>query len=224
MGLVWYGAAQEQGSSLSSSSIVSYYIISTMVFGLSNFHASYIENDIAEGYVSKFLTRPFSAFWAYFAQESGTAWLELSIKALAMLPILWYIGFSFPSTWQVYALLAVYLPLIFLFSFSFYAIFSFMAFWFTEIYAVRWGIAAGMRFMAGFFVPITLMPLWFRTGTFFLPFQHLGTTPILLFQNEVSLTYGLQALAILGGWTALAYLAQAVIWKTAVRVFDGVGI
>lgn len=224
MGMVWYATAHETGSTLSGPELLSYFVISGIIFGLSNFHAYYIEEDISTGNISKFLTRPLPAFWAYFAQESGTAVLEMVIKAMALIPVLAAVGFTFPANAQQYALLLCFLPLIFLFSFSFFAIFSFMAFWFTEIYALRWGVAAGMRFMAGFFVPISLMPLWFQNISFYLPFQHLGTTPILLMQNGVDALYGLKALLILMFWTACAYYLQQKIWSTAVRTFEGVGI
>ena len=68
MMLVWQ-AVERNGSPgfLTQQEIVSYFVLSAMIYTLSNFHPWYIEEDVRMGYLAKYLVKPVSPTLYYFS-------------------------------------------------------------------------------------------------------------------------------------------------------------
>lgn len=225
MTLIWVAVgAQTPGLPLTNQETVRYFFFSAILFSLSNFHTSYIEDDIRLGLLNKFLLKPISAFWYYFTYESAAATIETLLKIVVIVPILWMLGFGFSIEPQRALLSLAFMPIIFSFSFTFLSLISGLAFWITEAYAIRWAVTILLRFFAGTLLPISFLPIATQNIMYWLPFQHLAYTPIQIIQNKMSLTQGLSALLILVCWTITFQLIRYYQWQAGYRQFEGSGI
>jgi ABC-2 type transport system permease protein len=225
MALIWTAVSRETTTlPLTNQETIRYFFFSAMLFSLSNFHTSYIEDDIRLGHLNKFLLKPISAFWYYFVYESAAATIETFIKIVVMVPLLWLLGFGFSVELPHLLLSLAFFPLIFAFAFTFYSLISGLSFWITEAFAIRWAVTILLRFVAGTLLPISFLPQAMQSVMYWLPFQHLAFTPIQILQNQMSLIHGLGALAILIGWTISIQLARYQLWKAGYTQFEGSGI
>ncbi|MFZ5376453.1 MAG: ABC transporter permease [Patescibacteria group bacterium] len=222
---VWLAVAAETGQELVNKEyIVTYYSLAAIIFSLSSFHTFYIEEDIKNGQLSKYLVKPISAFRYYFSHESAAATMETSIKTLVVLPIIFLVAGA--SVFEINRLIVtvLFLPIIFLFCVNLYTLISQLAFWVQEIHALRWAVLALVRLQAGFFVPVTFFPESYKSVAFFFPFQHLAHTPIEIFMGKIDPTTGLNALMILLLWTVVVVYGRKAVWKLGTCSYESTGI
>lgn len=224
MTLIWVAVGKTADLPLTSQETVRYFFFSAMLFSLSNFHTSYIEDDIRLGLLNKFLLKPISAFGYYFVYESAAATLETLLKALVMFPFLWLFGFGFSLEISRVLLCLLFFPVIFCFAFTFFSLISGLAFWITEAFAVRWAVTILMRFVAGTLLPISFFPTSIQAIMYWLPFQHLAYTPIQIIQSKMTLTEGWISLAILVCWTLVMQILRYFQWQAGYKQFEGSGI
>jgi ABC-2 type transport system permease protein len=225
MSLVWIAVAKEsQQVIFTDQEIVTYFVFASVLYSLSNFHPYYIEDDIRLGGLTKYLMKPVKPFWYYFFFEATNSFFEVAVRLLVMVPGLWLLGFRFPIFLPQASLVALLLPMIFLFCFCFLTTISAMAFWFQDVFAIRWSASIAARFASGILVPVIFMPEWYQKISFYLPFQHLAFTPIQVLQNKVSLQYGVESFLILSLWAVAALIIQQAFWRKGVLQYEGSGI
>lgn len=225
MSLVWISVNKAQGGlGISQSQLIGYFIISAMLYSLSNFHTYYIEDDIRLGHLSKFLVKPVSYFWYYFVFQLGHSAVETLIKALILITAILFFQVRFDLTLANTSLALAFLPLIFLCSFNIFTSISLLTFWIVEAWALRWSLTVSFRFLAGTLVPLLFFPPFAQQLSFYLPFQHLMYTPIMLLQNQISWQTGLLSLSILASWTAVLAVLRATLWYRGLQTYEGVGL
>ncbi len=225
MSLVWIGV-QKSGDNqiMTSDQTVRYFFLAAILYSLSNLHTWYIDEDIKLGYLSKFLLKPISPVWHYFSFESGAVILETLFKFLVILPILYLLGYSLNAGLGDFALLLLFMPIIFIFTFSLYSLISGLCFWFNDVFAIRWSLLIIIRFLSGVLVPISFFPQLFQQISFFLPFQHLAYTPIQMMNHELPKTTALMGLGILCGWVVVVTYLRDLLWRAGSKSYESTGI
>jgi ABC-2 type transport system permease protein len=225
MSLVWLGVVKDNPNlPLSPRETVSYFFIGAMLYSLSNFHTTYIEEDIKLGFLTKYFLRPISPFFYYLSYQSSRAVIETILKTCIIIPILLLLGYQLSYQIPNLLLFIAFMPVIFLFSFNVLMMISTTSFWITEAYSFRWGITIIMRFLAGLLVPISFFSTQIQSVLYFLPFEHLAYTPIQLLLENLTFQEGVQALLILSGWTVVMNLARYALWKKGTVQYEGTGI
>ncbi len=225
MSFIWLAVGKATSESvMSTSETVQYFFWGAVLYSLSNFHTNYIEEDIRYGHLTKYLLKPISPFWNYFFFELAAASLETIIKTAIFVPLLFILGFEISITSTTVSLLILYLPLIFFFSFNLFSLISSLAFWIQEAYALRWAFTIIIRFLAGLLVPLAFFPQLWQDISKFLPFQHLAYTPIMIINNQLSVSQSLQGLSILIFWTVVLYVLRKFVWWKGQKEYQGTGI
>lgn len=225
MSVVWLQVEKDGNVGLlSSQETISYFLMSAMLYTLSNFHPVYIEEDIRLGYLSKFLVKPMSPTIYYFCFEFSRVLIETLIKIVVFLSILFALHLLPNLTWFQIAVLLLYSPLVYTFAFEWLTLISLLAFWITEAYAVRWAVTIFTRLLSGVLVPLVYFPAAVQTLLFFLPFQHLAFSPIQFMLGKTSLfTLGLGTLVLLF-WTLVLGIFRQLVWKFGLNNYEGTGI
>lgn len=223
LAMVW--AAVGRGSDnqlLSPQSLIVYYLGSALIFDLSNFHIWYVEEDIKLGNLSNLLVKPISSFWHYFSFQAAESTLDFVIKAVVLIPIIYFIIGS-PIQFQNLGLVLLMVPIIYYFSFVFFFSMSSMAFWLTEVNAVRWGWMAVLRFISGVWIPLYLFSEQVQNFLLKLPFPHLVYSPIQMLLGEYSQSQILESFLLLIFWSVIMTLIMSLIWKRGLIAYESTG-
>lgn len=224
LAFVWLAANQNGATGLSPNQTFSYFFWAAVLYSLSNFHTYYIEDDIRLGTLGKYLLKPISPFLYYLSHQLAKASMETSFKFIVLVPLLSVLGFQWQLDLSRYFLLLAFLPLIFLFSFNVLSSISSLSFWLTEAWALRWSATILIRFLAGILVPISFLPTWFQTWSWWLPFQHLAYTPIQLILGNMAITSAVHGWLILAGWTLATFWLRHIIWVKGLSNYENIGI
>lgn len=224
LSVVWIavGRSAQGVTQLQPAQLVSYYLASATLFGLSNFHIWFVEEDIKLGGLSKLLIKPVSPFWMYFCQQASATSLELLVKAIVFIPVIMWLGGGVVPAPNLILFLA-YLPIVFYCSFSYLFALSTLSFWLTEVYALRWGWFGILRFISGVWVPLSLFPEAWQRVSFYLPFAHLVYTPAQLLRGAIDIQFALQGLGVLLAWSIFFTWLRTWLWQRGLLAYEGTG-
>ncbi len=223
--LVWLAVeAANPAETYTRAETITYFIGAALLYSLVNFHPYEIEVDIKQGGLSRFLVKPLSPHWYYTIKIGADAALATVLKAAIFIPVALAFGYAFQANLSQFVLFCLYLPFVYYVSFLLLSTISVGAFWFTEIYAVRWGLTIVFRFLSGVLLPFDYFPEWAQSILILSPFPHLAATPIRLLQGAMPISQGLQNFAILLAWTVILHLINQTMWKRGVREYEGTGM
>ncbi len=225
MALVWLAVQKETPiEGLTPESTVRYFFFAAILYGISNFHTWYVEEDIKEGRLSKYLTKPFNYYLYNFVKQSTWTGVDILIKLIVMIPLLKTFGFGFTPNPAHMMMFIAFIPVIYIFSFLTQFTVANLAFWLKDAYSIRWVSLSVTRFLAGIIIPLNLLSDNFLKVTFFLPFQHLAYTPIQIIQGNISLLQAWQGLGILMIWIVVAWIIKEKVWQKGAFNYEAIGI
>ncbi len=223
MAIVWLAVQREGRAVMSEQETVSYFVFAAILYSLSNFHTWYIEDDIRLGTLSKYLLKPISAFRHYFSFESAIAVLETILKFAVMTPIILLFDLAPNIQLTNFLLFCLYLPIIFIFSFTLFNLINYLSFWISESYAIRWALMILFRFLEGLLVPLLFFPAWYQKLSWFLPFQHLAYTPIRLLQGNMSWQQGVWGIGTIIFWLLIINFFRQKVWNLGTKSYEAQG-
>jgi len=225
LAFLWLAVAHESTSSnIDPKNIISYYLFSAMIYGLSNFHTDHIEEDVRLGYISKYLVKPVSPFWMYFFNMFAQTLAEVLVKIVLFIPaalLLGYVTFLSPVQFLLCVIMGT---LVFFAMFCLYFGLSGLAFWFQYVDSIRMCVMFTFRFLSGIFISVSFFPSWYQFISRFLPFEYMAYIPIQMMQGNLDIRQSLQAICMLVGWTFLFYFFQYFIWQKATHSYESTGI
>lgn len=223
--LVWLAVEQANpAESYSRVETITYFFGAAILYTLSNFHPYEIEVDIKQGGLSRFLVKPMNPHLFYLVKVGAESFLATALKLIAFLPIAFALGFYFQPHLSQLLLFCLYLPVIYYVSFLLLSSISVCAFWFTEIYAVRWGLTVIFRLFSGILLPFDYFPNVVQSVLIYSPFPHLAYTPIRLLQGQLSIAEGVHGLTILLVWGVVLQLFNSFLWRRGIQEYEGTGI
>ncbi len=223
--MVWLAVEQSNPSATyTRTETITYFIGAAVLYTLSNFHPYEIEVDIKQGGLSRFLVKPLSPHWYYACKVGAESSLATLLKAAVFLPVGLALGYSFAAQPAQLLLFILFLPVIYYVAFLLLSSISVCAFWFSEVYAIRWGLTVVFRFLSGILLPLDYFPVWAQAILRYTPFPHLAATPIRLLQGALTIQEGLIGLGILCAWGAVLHVANKLLWRAGIRQYEGTGI
>lgn len=205
--------------------IFSYLIVVNLLFDVVvQNQQERIADDIVEGRVNSYLTRPVNYFFAM-----ASASLAMRFLVLCAVPFLWIFYRLFFHQYElvfsitalpvfcVSAFLSVCIALLcdFLNGCS--------AFWFHRAYGPRWLFVIVCLFSTGVHLPLTLLPKMLQTFLFLTPFPAMiflpasllvGTSPF-----SVPQTIGIQMF-----WVVSLSCLAALVWRRGIKRYEAAGI
>lgn len=225
MTIVWLNVEKNgHVGAFNTQETISYFVMSAMLYSLSNFHPWYVEDDIRYGYLSKYLVKPVTPMLYYFFFELAKVGLETISKMIVFLSILFWLKLLPNFSLLNVGILLAYCPFIFIFAFQWLVIISQLSFWMTESYAIRWAVTLFTRLMSGILLPIVYLPEQVQKIFYFLPFEHLAFTPINFMLGKISLSVLGHAFSVLLVWIVIISLFRQWMWRKGLKSYEGTGI
>lgn len=222
---LWLAVKKENPTlDLNVPQIVTYYLAAAIMYGISNYHLDYVENDIRLGYISKFMLKPLSPHLYYLSVEAATAVFDVILRTLFLIPLAYLLGFSYAATLPQLLLAVTFMPIAFYTTYTLYFSISLLGFWYTQVESIRMTALFLIRFTSGIMIPVLLFPDWVQKFLYFSPIPHFAFTPIQLLQGRLPITQGLAALLILSVWAVIMTMFQKYMWHLTSRQYESTGV
>ncbi|MCP5109822.1 MAG: hypothetical protein GY953_03185, partial [bacterium] len=187
------------------------WVIRSMYF---NNIDSQMATDIIEGKISMVMLKPVSVQWSYTARALGESAFRLimltaptSVVIALIFPVMppasaAHFGAFLVALIGSILLLAALNFIVGSCAVSLKSILGLLRakFWMQEL-------------LSGLLVPITLFPSPFREISGWLPFQHIGFTPMMIYLGEMSWPEIGRAIALEWGWILFLFLFGAWFWR-----------
>ncbi|MBI4225616.1 ABC-2 family transporter protein, partial [Candidatus Roizmanbacteria bacterium] len=129
-------------------------LVGTFVFGTRTFD---ISSDINDGRIINILLKPISFFKYYFAKEIADKAINLFFAIFEILFLIWLFKFNivYPNNLFLFALVFVNSVLI---SYFINLSLSFIGFWTTEVWPIRFIFTILLFFVSGNYFPLDILP------------------------------------------------------------------
>lgn len=226
--LVWL-AASSSGAPIGNmpmSAIVTYYVGSLT---LSQFVTCHMMWDIAyyirEGVFSIYLVRPFSFFWAMFADNLAWRIAKLTLFTpvlVLMLAAYWGYLHSTPLHFRPEFFLAVALGHMVSFAGAFAL--GIIGLRTQESYAIIRFYYLPEMFLSGRLFPLALLPGWAATLANYTPFSSTISFPLRILLGQVEGSAMAVGLATQVGWLLAMCLIGRMLWRSGLKTYTGVGM
>jgi len=97
------------------------------------------------------------------------------------------------------------------------------AFWTTRISALEQMYFAGVLFLSGQFVPLSLYPPGIQSITYLFPFRWMIGFPTELLLGRLTPADTAMGLAAQVGWLTVVLIGMRVLWRAGLRRYSAVG-
>lgn len=220
--LYFWSLVGDTSSVSSDAERLTYFVLSVSVINLTTgrnlAYASQLSKYIKTGSLGSALLLPFDLFRHAYAQAWGEKIVQRLVSLVAVLVGLVYISNSIAHAGQMALMLVVMLFVGFYFS----RLLASIVFITTESDGLRMGVSFTLRIVAGSFVPLVLIPGFWRALLEYSPFSYLAYW-VPAMASGVEVNY-LQVLLIGVAWAvALAWLS-ARVFKAALARAEVVGL
>lgn len=183
-----------------------------------------IADDICEGRINSYLTRPVSYF---FAMAFSSLAMRFLVLCTAPFLLLFYRAFFYQYTLTI-SLSA--LPFFFasvVFSICIAILCDFLngcvAFWLHRAYGPRWLFVIVSLFASGVHLPLTLLSQTLQTLLFLTPFPAMIFLPASLLVGTSPFTV-LQTLGMQIFWIVFLSCLAAIVWRRGIKRYEAAGI
>lgn len=207
--------------------MITYIMVGNIIHSIiRNFLSQVVATDIREGRLSMYLIRPMGYLDFIFAREIGRILLVMLLSVTTN--ILLALAFSKFMIFNMDPLYLIVIILMVLFAFIFELLFSFLigiiALWTDDIEGIKSTVDRLNRFLSGGYFPLSLLPPFFVSLSFALPFAYSFFVPAQLYLRKISLQDGLKGLGVQIIWILITMIIIRFVWKKGIRRFEGVGI
>lgn len=225
--LFWNGAAQSSHGQLQFATIASYYLL---LIPIGTALTSHVDEDIAyddikDGQLTRYLTRPVSFYWIKFLEEVPNRLLQGLYGVLIILGI----SFFFPSITLFsqnpfsIVLTCIILFLGYLMSFTYKILIGFVAFWLTDIGGFLQFENMLWYILTGYLMPLSLLPQWLGNIALVSPFSYMLYYPLLAVQGSLPITQLLFTIFIQLCWMGIMLLFYQILWTMGIKKYTAVG-
>ena len=212
-------AAQGEIAGLSFRQMVTYVAVGWMIRSL---YFNNIDQDMAQdvmdGKISMTLIKPVSVQWMYISQALGETVFRLVLLSMPVAVVLALVFPVEPPRGLAHAALFV---LSLGGSVMLVAAMNFLVGTCAVPLKSILGLLRAKFFvqdlLSGLLIPMALFPAPLRKILAFLPFPHIGSTPMLIYLGRLSPGEALGALAVQAGWVALLLALGDLFWKRMSR-------
>lgn len=226
----WKGALvgkKEIAPGWSLSTISSYYIILTVAASLLMCHIeeNVAEQDIKEGHLVKYLTKPFSYYWMKFFEEIPYRMLQGSYGIILCVGIIFFYGNIFVYTKDpgVFLLALVISVLALFICFTYKMILGLIALWVIDVGGIFQLENMIATMFAGFILPLELFPHQLYVLANILPHPYMIYYPIIAFEGKLSYIGLFQVIGAQLIWLSLLTLLYSFTLSKGIKKFSGVG-
>jgi len=228
--LFWEGAAGNKAiiPGWDFASLASYYFFLTIAYSLlvSHIEESIAKEDIKNGHLVAYLTKPFSYFWKKFLEELPYRVLQSSYGFVVCLVFFFIFGKQLfvISKNPIVLLLSIFILILALFiSSTMKMIMGIAAFWFIDTRGFFEAIYATEYALNGQLLPLVLLPQAITHFAYALPFAYIIYFPIVAIQGKLSIIELFHIIGMQVLWLGVFGLVYHVLWVKGIKKFSGVG-
>lgn len=228
--LFWRGAFQGQNTipaSWTFSAIASYYFLLAITSALltSHIEEDVAREDIAQGQLVRYLTRPFSYYWFKFFEEIPYRILQGFFGIVACIFFILAFGniFTIASNPLIIILAIITCCIAFLLSFTFKMIIGLLAFWIIDVGGFFQLVEVIMLIFAGYILPIELLPSGLKSLAILLPFSYMIYFPITVLEGKYAIEEVIRIIIIQMSWLFILSVIYRRLWNMGLRKFTAVG-
>ena len=185
--------------------------------------AKMVGEDIREGRLNNFLTKPISYFFYKTSSIAGSMIYSAGVALLACGLISWLLSGYFSFSFQAKNLLA-FLFLASLGSLVYYLIFYFIGlttFWLGFVIGFNFVASMIVNFLDGRIIPLDLLPPVFLDISNWLPFKYIVFVPIGVLTGRLPLSFSLFLVPL--GWALSLYVINHFVFKAGLKRYEGFG-
>lgn len=225
--LFWNGAAKSSNGTLQFGDIAAYYLL---LIPISITLTSHIEEDIAyedirDGGLSKYLTRPFSFFWIKVLEESPNRILQGGYGVIIVTGLSFFFPVISPLFSDIfYVVLLILICLLgYILSFTYKSLIGFVAFWLTDIGGFLQFENMIFFVFSGVMMPLSLLPEQITKIAYALPFAYMIYYPVRAVQGKLELNELFLTIFIQLVWIMVMYVGYMLMWRIGIKKFTAVG-
>lgn len=222
--LFWQGAYSKQStiSGFSHSQINSYYLLLVIVITVvvSHIEEKIAKNDIREGDLVRYLTRPFPYLVVSFFEELPHRVIQGMYGLIAYLFLSYFISIP-PAVISINSL--TILLLAYILCFLIQATISLIAFWIIDLNGVLNTLEVFRMLLSGMLIPLPFLPNWMSSIAYTLPFAYFVYFPVITLQGSTSVhtQYWIIFMQLL--WISIFGCIYKLMWHFGIKKFSGVG-
>src|SRR3989338_4741842 len=202
-------------------------LIGTFVFGTRTFE---ISSDINDGRIINILLKPVSFFSYHFAREVADKLINFFFAVFEMLLIIWMFKLNVNSPANYVLFLPVFINAV-LISYFINLSLSFIGFWTTEVWPIRFIFIILLSFVAGNYFPLDILPPTIYKLILFTPFPYMFYLPakILISHSTTSNVanamkqWNNEAMILIFlsyFWLLASYFLARLVWQKGIKSFS----
>lgn len=207
--------------------MLTYLIIGNLVAVLlRNFLYEVVAKDIKDGLLSAHLLKPISYFRYILVREIGRIAMVTMISGATQLVVtVFFIDqIIINNDLMVISVIILMVILAFVIEMLISYLSGLITFWQDEVNGLNFIILRLRKFFAGGYFPLNLLPPWFLTTSFLLPFAYSFFVPAQIYLGRLSIQAGLKGILVEMVWIVLLYIFIKITWHFGIKKYEGVGI
>lgn len=188
-------------------------LIATFVFGTRTFD---ISSDINDGKIINTLLKPVSFFSYHFTREIADKAVNLIFAVFEILFLIWLFKLDIVSPSNLLLFIPIFVNSV-LISYFINLILSFIGFWTTEVWPIRFIFIVLLYFVAGSYFPLDILPDPIYRLVLLTPFPYMFYLPTKILINQQLTT---QLLFFSYFWLFASYFLAYKIWRKGIKSFS----
>lgn len=204
--------------------MVTYYILVGYLF--SSLYASIpISNEIQDGSLSMYLTKPISYVWYHYWMTVARRLLRLLIGLPVLIAIFFFFRHDLYLVTDIKSYLILFATCFGAINILFFldVIFNYIEFWMFNSSSLSLIFDTIIAFFAGTLIPIFLLPTSIQTIGNYLPFKYTGFFLIDSFLGRNTPSEILFGIGIQFCWTFFFYVLAKILWTRGIKKYEAVG-
>lgn len=227
--LFWNGVFKTSSEPLefTLNEITTYYLLLVVAGStlMSHVEETVASMDIQEGRLVTYLIRPVSYYWMKFFEEIHHRILQGFYGVVILTALTAYFGqlITFPTDPTRIFLTIVIAVFAYFIAFTLKMVVSFIGFWATDIGGLYEVMEVIILVLAGYVLPLHLLPAPLDSIAYTLPFSHIIYFPVVAFQGLLEVEEMYRVIFSQSIWLLFFLLVYQLMWARGLKHFTGVG-
>jgi ABC-2 type transport system permease protein len=185
-----------------------------------------IQKDIHSGRLSNFIIKPINyiKFTIFNAIGRNIFAFLVTIVTASVWIIIFRHELVFTRNISLFFILLVYFVLAYLIKFYLSVIVGFISFWVTEINGTSYSVNTLIKFLAGAYFPLDLLPAPMLSVLYTFPFIYTFFVPAQIFIGRLDIVQSLRGILIMFIWIIVLNLIIKILWKLGLKKYESAGI
>lgn len=225
---LWHAiySGRDSVGGLTETQMVAYYLISrTITVCVTPSFQWEMNQDIREGDIVKFLTKPISYLYYRLSTHLADVLTKLSLTLVSVLVLLSLLSqYVFTTNGTQILLFFLFLSGSIILAFLLFYLMMLFSFFITEIASLSYTVDMITQFLSGALLPLSIFPEGLKRMIDFTPFPYITYFPVRVFLTSLPRQDYINALISIILWAGILTCLIKLLWNTGLKRFAGNGI